>query len=104
MMTDYISREAAIEAVYCRIHQIGWEHDSLALSIRQAVRDVPTADVREVKRGRWIVEQTDDLLLEPLGIKEAFRCSSCGYSHVNFNQKNHNYCPNCGADMREEQT
>lgn len=61
----------------------------------------PVADVREVVRGKWIV-------VEP----EYLNCSVCGeamYSGCNSTKeaillKDHwkNFCPNCGADMREK--
>lgn len=47
---DYIRRGDAIEAVHDRICQIGYERNTNVLSIRQAVRDVPAADVIEVVR------------------------------------------------------
>lgn len=44
------------------------------------------------------------------GIMEKCECSICGY-RTNFTgykkigiEKRHNFCPNCGADMRAEQT
>lgn len=43
------------------------------------------------------------------GIMERVYCSNCGY-RTNFIgykktgiEKRHNYCPNCGADMRERE-
>ena len=46
-------------------------------------------DVRPVVRGRWKVT--------PIYIK----CSECGECFMLIPQ---NYCPNCGADMREDET
>lgn len=57
-------------------------------------------DVRPVKWGKWIVEKIEDPILEPIGVRESFRCSECDYGYVSFDQKRHNFCPNCGADMR----
>jgi len=42
-MSDLIDRQAAIDAVYERIRQIGYENNPLVLSIRQAIRDLPSA-------------------------------------------------------------
>lgn len=42
-MSDTISRQTAIDAVYERIRQIGYENNPLVLSIRQAIREVPAA-------------------------------------------------------------
>ena len=51
---------------------------------------IPAADVREVKRGKWEVHY-------PLAT-----CSVCGNTMEIVTQLN--FCPNCGADMREEWT
>ena len=42
-MDDLISRQAAIDAVYERIRQIGYENNPLVLSIKQTIRDLPSA-------------------------------------------------------------
>ena len=54
----------------------------------------PTVDAVEVVHGRWI-----DVALRYTQVKE--KCSVCGgivYAH------GYNYCPNCGADMRERKS
>lgn len=38
-----VNREDALDAVYERIKQIGYEHNASVLSIRQAIRDLPSA-------------------------------------------------------------
>ena len=54
--------------------------------------DIPTADVQEVRHGRWI---SNDLG----GYKWAYYCSECGWvDGYPFNDR-HKYCPNCGAKM-----
>ena len=45
------------------------------------------ADVRPVVRGKWIINGW------------SIRCSECRYDML-FSVRN--FCPNCGADMREE--
>lgn len=59
-------------------------------SYGQYLNNFPAADVAPVRYGRW---EWDRRI-------EAYRCSSC---------KRHNadrtaYCPNCGADLREDTT
>ena len=49
------------------------------------IRDWPTADVREIKRGKWIHNG------------EIMYCNRCQYIVMSTR----NFCPNCGADMRE---
>ena len=41
----------------------------------------------EVKRGKWI------------DFKNGWKCSACG----KWNNETSNFCPNCGADMRERE-
>lgn len=45
--------------------------------------------VREPKNGKWIYQFRDSE-------NEEYRCSECDYPTM----VKHNYCPNCGADMR----
>lgn len=53
----------------------------------------PSADVVEVRHGRW---------LQPYHNRQYKKCSVCeSVFSVNL-PKNANYCPNCGARMDEE--
>lgn len=54
------------------------------------VRNVPAADVRPVVRGKW------ELFCGGLD----WQCSNCNWSTRADIPRN--FCPNCGADMREE--
>ena len=61
--------------------------------VRKALQMTPTADVQEVRHGRWI---SNDLG----GYKWAYYCSECGWvDGYPFNDR-HKYCPNCGAKMK----
>lgn len=63
--------------------------------VRKALQMTPTADVQEVRHGRWI---SNDLG----GYKWAYYCSECGWvDGYPFNDR-HKYCPNCGAKMDGE--
>lgn len=57
------------------------------------VHQAPTADVKPVVRGTW--KRNTDYMGEPM------ECSICGSLYIDTN---FNFCPDCGADMREEQT
>lgn len=68
---------------------------------RKAYRDVidmicaaPTADVQEVKHGKWCKSDIPN---------EKFVCSVCGGACWYYDYKGEvarsNYCPNCGAKM-----
>lgn len=49
---------------------------------------IPAADVREVKRGKWVYNDGDNIPY----------CSECMMPQ----DSECNFCPSCGADMREE--
>lgn len=79
-MDDYISRQLLLKDIENYHVSDG--------KFQHWVEVQPSAPVREVKRGRWISE----------------RCSACGewapsdgYGWIRETK----YCPNCGADMRE---
>lgn len=57
--------------------------------VEQAIVEAPTVDAVEVVHGRWIVEH-----------EESIRCSECCFNRANIKIPM-DYCPNCGADMRE---
>ena len=63
--------------------------------VRKALQMTPTADVQEVRHGRWISNYLG-------GYKWAYYCSECGWvDGYPFNDR-HKYCPNCGAKMDGE--
>ena len=55
-----------------------------------AMYEIPTADVAEVRHGRWLCVDTD--------IEQFFLCNRCKKKEY-WESK---YCPNCGAKMDEE--
>jgi len=58
----------------------------------QVIMTQPTANLRENVRGEWITD-TESALAGNV-------CSACGKVANNIFHKT-NFCPNCGADMRE---
>ena len=63
--------------------------------IRKALQMTPTADVQEVRHGRWISNELG-------GYEWAYYCSECGWiDGYPFNDR-HKYCPNCGTKMDGE--
>lgn len=96
-MPTYIEREALwramqsiIEDPTCPLH--------IAATVYQYITEAPAADVVERKRGEW-VWKTESKLDEHTGEywgEEYCSCPFCGKD----SDWEHNFCPNCGADMR----
>ena len=62
--------------------------------IKAIIDGQPTADVQEVRHGRWI-----SISSELGGYKWAYYCSECDWvDGYPFNDR-HKYCPHCGAKM-----
>ena len=100
-MIKYISCEAAAQMLrkeaaskYLTPYDIG------LFAAARAIESFPAADVRPVVRGHWIgtkeAEEMGDIMKE-------FTCSVCGCCEWDCTEsESFNFCPNCGADMREE--
>lgn len=99
-MAKYIDREAAYRAIEIACNGCPCEktvagsvcHDCSIMKAKSEFQALPAADVRPVVRGKWI---------------DGF-CSACHteaiteWNDVGGEYALSNFCPNCGADMREE--
>ena len=89
-MSDYIKREDAthaLDTVKMRLDDTWYEFYQRALT---NIKDLPSADVVERKRGKWRHDSLRGLLLPQC------MCSECGL----YVEQEANFCPNCGVDMR----
>lgn len=59
--------------------------------------ELPTFDTVPVKHGKWIKTDSQQYFRKHY---PTFTCSECGQRKEG---KRWNYCPNCGAKMREEE-
>lgn len=96
---EYIDREAALESICFNCFEHSMEDNNfcgIPCDDYERISKLPAADVREVKRGKWKKQ------LKANGWNEWYdcTCSCCGTVFNDFDPSN--YCPNCGADMREE--
>lgn len=80
---EYIEREAARKYILDEYPLL--QRDRLM----RTIDDIPAADARPVVRGKWVYNAPFD------NIPYCSECLMPQGSECNF-------CPNCGADMREE--
>ena len=93
-MSELIDRQAALDALCdaCTLASVKSEcifKNLESCMDHNAILDVPTAEER--KTGKWLF---------PYGDKKYKRCSVCERDYYSI-PHNSNFCPNCGADMRE---
>lgn len=81
-MAEYIKREDVMERVG------RWQLNTRE-AIAEMVMSVPSADVVERKKGEWYDRGS-----------LSCRCSNCGCK----SPEEFSFCPNCGADMRENKS
>ena len=83
----YIKREDALN----EIHRFrGYIDEDMEYRMKSAINKIPSADVAEVKRGEWIIDDPKQLITH---------CSNCNWINVHYAWS---YCPNCGARMDGE--
>lgn len=95
-MKEYIDKEKAIQILTDSSDAYGTfsVERSIYLAARQKVKNIPAADVAEVRYGEWI-------LVRRLADGGEFKCSACERlkRFDSFDRKENNpYC-NCGAKM-----
>ena len=104
-MSNYIDRQAAIEAIKRlilpqtkgetmaeEINRVAWR---CAINCaEEIIGHLPTIEAEPVKRGKWIKISDRN-----------YKCSVCGdwWSGEEKEIKTFIYCPNCGAKMEEEE-
>lgn len=91
-MAEYIEREEALACFHDWIDRRGDVHTPDENPEYRALEDLPATDVRPVVRAAWQSWEQD---------KPPCKWYSCDYCGFHALSKS-NYCPHCGADMREE--
>lgn len=94
MAKEYIERNELIE----NLQKFAPEHYNAL--INQLITKQPTADVKEVKHGEWIIDKSYTCIpinsLKPTK-RISYKCSECGCK--SGNNKYFKHCPKCGAKM-----
>ena len=103
-MKEYIEREAVLERLakvdmdtyygFTAAVQFGVNHAI------QCIKEAPAADVVEVRHGRWM---TTDAYPHHLYCSVCYKTYAKNAKWVNELDLPTNYCPNCGALMKEDE-
>lgn len=93
-MSRYISIESVAKAF--SFHTVRPYVEWLEMIRDSILRgDIELANVREVKRGKWIYDK--------YGHPKCSNCNSIALQGMDLQHECSNFCPNCGADMRGEE-
>lgn len=87
-MADLIDRQAAIDAL---IEWYGCKPNDIK-AFEEIIEALPSAQPR--MKGKWIDETFKSWGL----VYHPYRCNQCG----EHSEADSNFCPNCGADMRND--
>ena len=94
-MKEYIEREKGITGID-DLPRWGMFGDLIDINdTLDVLNREPAADVVERVRGEWIGTQYDGYA-DGCPVYDEYECSVCGAEYPT----DHNFCPNCGADMR----
>lgn len=96
-MAEHINKAELMAHIESEIREWGEDYD--AEQILGDIEDFPAADVVERKHGEWIKER------HPRMKYFQYKCSKCKkFSGLNDEEWiwKPNYCPNCGADMKND--
>lgn len=103
-MARYIDAEKLKDFIDSQTDSIfNWDKttEELYHDLCELVDDEPTADVQEVKHGKWVLTQEEHICGDFI---PTLQCSECG--NYEFYGKaigtKFNYCPNCGARMEDK--
>lgn len=88
-MPEYINKDKLLDDIECIDICDCTDVDDIFTEVERTIDDQPTADVAEVKHGKWIKD------------RNRYTCSECVFYYFANNSKA-NYCPNCGAKMDKE--
>lgn len=92
-MAKYMDIDAVKEAVRGAECDANWDGRRFdAEFIENALDFIPAADVVPVRHGHWDTGYFHDRM-----------CSCCLHPDNDINDYAHDYCPNCGAKMDEEE-
>ena len=82
------------------VHISPYDFQGIAKYFAEQIAAAPTIDAVPVVSGKWIIHKPFDSGRH--NCNECIECSVCGTWFGHDCYEISNFCPNCGADMREE--
>lgn len=103
-MKEYIEKQKAEKILYDGCHTTdGREILDDVVELWHEIQSIPAADVREVKRGKWIKRMEVSETPAYKAFTPVWKCSECGLDYDPGVCRQIKYCYNCGAEMRGEE-
>lgn len=62
------------------------------------IEEEPTIEAEQVRHGEWIIKERGVYLTKG---NYVVKCNKCGHTRAGYYTEPLNYCPNCGAKMKE---
>lgn len=90
-MAEYIEREALKRLLIDK-------YNFFPVFVKNAIEESPTADVVEVRHGKWTEKVKDERFGDEWDEIVLYECSVCNSECVE-SLGIYQYCPNCGAKM-----
>lgn len=91
---EYIEKSKLISDIECIDICDCTDIDDIFIEVERTIDEQPTADVQEVRHGKW--EQCFEDYRKQI---EGDKCSVCNFEHYGTSIRHYYYCPNCGAKM-----
>ncbi len=97
-MTKYVELNAVLDAIGNQQDGTGMTFEALSHAMRD-VMSLPQVDAVPVRHGHYVGE--GDGYANGELVYDVWKCSECGCVFEDeYEKPTYNYCPNCGADMR----
>lgn len=97
----YIERYEVLNIINDAIAHNALSYEGCTNEIVESIARIPAADVRPVVKAEWYGEA--DGYADGELVYDMWSCPVCGKRFEEWEEKpDWNFCPNCGADMREE--
>lgn len=105
-MSKYVDLSERVSATFYNSEYEEWTVNSVTIGdiLDSVCDDYPVHESSQAK-GKWLEREVHGKGNVDIEEWQSAKCSACGRYHTTpymYYYTDYNYCPNCGADMREE--